>query len=124
MEILRQSSEPTLDLGMAVRAEQSALAHLGTASGQGTRMPVVTETELLATGVEVVELQRPNPPTIPAEDAGSPNLRNQPLLDGTAAFRHCRRPTFLTSIVTSSLENELGGSMPPALEDCRLAATG
>jgi hypothetical protein len=60
--LVRQARCPDLDLGMAVRAQQHALARLGASSRERSGHAVLTEREALFAGQQVMKLKRREAP--------------------------------------------------------------
>jgi hypothetical protein len=73
---------------VTIRAQQEALANLGTKTLNTSGHSILGDTELLQGRVEMMELQRRNTAVVAAEPAASPRLLDEDLLDSSATPHH------------------------------------
>jgi hypothetical protein len=107
---------PRLDLGMAVGAQENALARLG-AQFFETVCATSREAELFRSGIRVVELESRGAMVIAAQAASPASLLNENALDALSAFHYARRATSPTSVVATPFPHVLSCSMSRAHDD-------
>ena len=80
-----------LDFGMAVSAEKRTFRRLRSRFRKRSGDAGVPQRELLAGGIQMVELERPDMPGVAAEHTGSPVFGDQSLLDPPPTVAHSLR---------------------------------
>jgi hypothetical protein len=78
--LARQRNASTLDLGVAVRTQEDALARLGACPLERTIEAVGAESELLERRIAMMKLERPDVAVIAADRAYDAGLANQDCL--------------------------------------------
>jgi hypothetical protein len=101
---------------MAVGAEQDALAYLSANPGKRSRVTTQPDVELLAVGIDMVELQRPEPTVVSAKEASAARLFDHLSLHRPPPLCDRRGAATLAPVVATPLENELSDPMSLALE--------
>ena len=71
---------------MAVRAEQNALACLGTTSSEGSRVAVLSYLKLLEPGIQMMKLERAQPTSITAQRTSAASFLYELSLDSAPAL--------------------------------------
>src|SRR5450432_3063034 len=99
---------------MAVGAQKDAFSRFGAQSLKRQSDALSTERKPLLRGIDMMELQSTSLPVIAADDASSPGLLDQELLQPAPMLRHRLGATAATAEIAAPLANEVCVAVQPA----------
>src|SRR6516165_5620835 len=109
----RQCSEACLNLGMAVRAKQDAVACLGSQLLQRHRHTLGIELVPLERWLEMMKMQCSRVAAVATNSTGPTSLLNKGLLHPPTPLHHRLRATSLAAVIAPSVSAERRLAMPP-----------
>jgi hypothetical protein len=118
LELRRNGSESALHLSVTIRAQQDALADLGTKTLNTASHPVLSDAELLHRGVKVMELQCRHAAIVAAEPASSTRLFDEDLLDPSTASHHRLLTAPATPEIAAGVSDVLAFAVLGAYKRC------
>jgi hypothetical protein len=106
-----------LDLRVAIRAQQDALADLHTKSVEAPRHPTSRDSELLLARIDVVELERGERPVITAQSTRPARLLDEDLLHASAPANDRLGPARTTAVIAPTVSDVADLTMSRAREN-------
>jgi hypothetical protein len=94
-----------LDLRVAIRAQQDALADLRTKSVEAPRHPTSRDSELLIARIDVVELERGRRAVVTAQSTRPARLLHKDLLHASATANNCLGPARTAAEVSPTVSD-------------------